>query len=286
VEFCGVRVVRFHLISLLIFIKERRAMKYQTILYKKEEGVGWITLNRPEVLNAINMKMFEEIQEALAKVEMDREVRVLVLTGKGSKAFCVGADLKEVREISGDPVREHAFYEAGPRMFAALANFPKPIIGAINGVSIAGGFEFILYCDIVIASEDARIGDAHANYVGIGPFACTIGPRKMAFRKAVELCLTGDIWPASECEKAGLVNYVVPADKLEEKVREIAAKLTDKMPLGSRAIKSVIRQTLEGDLNTTLKLAFKEAEVLAHTKDFKEGMKAFAEKRKPAYTGE
>jgi enoyl-CoA hydratase len=260
-------------------------MTYETILYEKSEGVATITLNRPEVLNAINMKMHHEILEAFVNTERDRDVRVVVLTGKG-KAFCAGADLKELSKIFADPDGQRAFYKNLPGMFDGLVNFPKPLIGAINGVATAGGLELVLCCDIVIASEDARIGDGHANYVGIGPLFCAIAPRKMGFIKAVEMALTGDIWTASECEKAGLVNYVVPPDKLEVKVREIAAKLTGKMPLGSRAIKAVIKQTLEGGLDSALKVAYREQEALGYTKDHAEGMKAFAENRKPVYTGE
>ena len=260
-------------------------MTYETILYEKNEGVATITLNRPEVLNAINMKMHHEILEAFVNAERDRDVRVVVLTGKG-RAFCAGADLKEIGEFFADPDRQRAFYKNLPSTFDTISHFPKPIIGAINGVATAGGLELVLCCDIVIASEDARIGDGHANFVGIGPVFCALAPRKMGFMKAVELALTGDIWTASECEKAGLVNYVVPPDKLEVKVSEVVGKLAEKMPLGSRAIKAVIKQTLEGDLDSALRAAYREHEALGYTKDLVEGMKAFAEKRKPIYTGE
>jgi enoyl-CoA hydratase/carnithine racemase len=258
---------------------------YETILYEKNEGVATVTLNRPEVLNAINMQMHREITEAFADAEEDRDIRVVILTGQG-RAFCAGADLKELSEIFADPDRQKAFYENLPNTFDVVANSPKPVICAINGVATAGGLELVLSCDIVIASEEARIGDRHAAFVGIGPIFCSIAPRKMMFMKAVELALTGDIWTASECEKAGLVNYVVPPDKLEAKAKEIAAKLTDKMPLGSRAIKNIIKQTMEGDAESALRVAHREQQALGQSKDHAEGMKAFAEKRKPVFTGE
>jgi len=259
-------------------------MNYENILFDKKDKVATITFNRPQALNAMNLKMVLEITEALTDAESDPDVRVLVLTGTG-RGFCVGADLKEVREISGDVAKEREFNEAGPRMFGMVENFSKPVIGAVNGIATAGGFEFLLYCDLVVASEKARIGDTHANFVGIGPFACTIAPKKMGFRKAMELCLTGDIWPASECEKAGLVNYVVPEDQLQSKVKEITDKLTNKMPLGLQAAKVVLRQTLDGNLSATLKLALMEKDAISKTIDFAEGMKAFAEKRQPKYIG-
>jgi enoyl-CoA hydratase len=258
---------------------------YETILYEKDGGVATITLNRPEVLNAINMKMHRELMEAFASAEEDRDVRVVVLTGNG-RAFCPGADLKEISEMFADPERQKAFYQDLPETFDVISNFPKPIVGAINGVATAGGLELVLCCDIVIASEEARIGDGHANFVGIGPVFCPLAPRKMAFMKAVEMALTGDIWSASECEKAGLINYVVPPDKLVAKTKEIAAKLTNKMPLGSKAIKAVIKQTLEGDLDSALKVAYREQEAVGQSKDHAEGLRAFAEKRKPVFTGE
>jgi enoyl-CoA hydratase len=274
------------MVQKLLWKKRGGPMKtYETILYEKDEGVATITLNRPEVLNAINMKMHHELMEAFVNAEEDRDIRVVVLTGKG-KAFCPGADLKEIGEIFADPERQKAFYQNLPGTFDVITNFPKPIIGAINGVATAGGLELVLCCDIVIASEEARIGDGHANFVGIGPVFCSLAPRKMAFMKAVEMALTGDIWTASECEKAGLVNYVVPPDKLEVKTKEIAAKLTNKMPLGSRAIKAVIKQTLEGDPDSALRVAYREHAALGQSKDLAEGMKAFAEKRRPVFTGE
>jgi enoyl-CoA hydratase len=258
---------------------------YETILYEKDGGVATITLNRPEVLNAINMKMHHELMEAFISAREDRDVRVVVLTGKG-RAFCPGADLKEISEMFADPERQKAFYQNLPGTFDVITSFPKPIIGAINGVATAGGLELVLCCDIVVASEEARIGDAHANFVGVGPLFCSLAPRKMAFMKAVEMALTGDIWTARECEKAGLINYVVPPGELVVKVREIAAKLTGKMPLGSKAIKTVIRQTLAGSPDSALKVAYREQEALGQSKDHAEGLRAFAEKRRPVFTGE
>jgi enoyl-CoA hydratase len=260
-------------------------MSYEAIIYEKSNGVATITFNRTQALNALTMKMMDEILSALKDAEGDIDTRVVVLTGSG-RGFCVGADLKEVASFAGDAVKQRAFYQAGPNMYGAIESLTKPVIGVVNGVATAGGFEILLYCDIVIAADDARIGDTHANFVGIGPFACTMAPRKMGYRKAVELCLTGDIWSAADCEKAGLVNYVVPKDKLADKVKDITSKLTNKMPLGLASTKTVLRQALDGNLNSVLKLALRESAAISNTQDFAEGMKAFAEKRKPNYKGQ
>jgi enoyl-CoA hydratase len=263
--------------------------KYETILCEKRNGVATVTLNRPEKLNTLSIDLLEELREAMTDAENDAAVRVVIITGKG-KAFCAGADLKSVDERSRaeglDKEAESEFHKAANAAFDTIKYCTKPLIAAVNGYAMAGGFETCLYCDIVIASEDARMGDAHANYILMGPISVNLLPRQIGIKKAMELLLTGDIWPARELEKAGLVNKVVPADKLMEAANEIAAKLAEKSPLGSKYTKAIVKQAIQAPVDVVNDLAFSVLHFLALSKDRAEGVRAFAEKRKPKYTGE
>jgi enoyl-CoA hydratase len=258
-------------------------MNYETIIYEKKDHVAVVTLNRPERLNAINAQMSIDMADALADAESDKSINVLILTGAG-RGFCAGADLTEVRARSEG--KETTRRARVPSAVELIKNFPKPVIAAVNGVAAAGGFEMILCSDIVVASDTAHIGDAHANFVGIGPWSTTMASYKMTRTKAAELLLTGDIWPASELEKAGLVNYVVPADKLMEKAMEIAGKIASHMPLAMAAAKDIIKRAGLTDPVTLMAYAGEVVQRIGKTEDFAEGMKAFAEKRKPVYKGQ
>ena len=258
-------------------------MSYKAIIYEKKDHVAILTLNRPEKLNAINSQLAIEVVDALTDAEKDANILVVILTGTG-KGFCAGADLAEVKALREDPEIRRNRAEA-PRLLEVMKRFPKPVISAVNGVAAAGGFELILCSDIVVASDVARIGDAHANFVGIGA-APAIAPYKMSRVKAAELLLTGDFWPANELEKAGLVNHVVPADKLMEKAMEIANKIAGKMPLATIAAKSIMNRSGLGDQETLLAYLREAMQRITKTEDHAEGLKAFAEKRTPIYKGQ
>lgn len=265
--------------------------KYENIIYEKtDKGVAIITFNRPERMNSLNIGLLREFKDAMEDVVRNKVVRVLIITGKG-RAFCAGADLKMVDEQYNkteelDMDAEQLFHETAGAAFAYVENCPKPIIAAVNGFALAGGFELCLWSDIVIASEDARIGDAHANYMLYGPISVNLLPRQIGLKKAMELLLTGDMWPAAELEKVGLVNKVVPAEKLMETAMEFATKIAEKSPMGSKYIKSVVKQTTDAPVSAVKELAFSVLYHIALSKDRAEGVKAFAEKRKPNYTGE
>jgi len=261
-------------------------MGYETIIFEKKEAVAKITLNRPKALNAMNDVMFREIGRALEDSEEDGSIRVVVITGSG-RAFCSGVDLKFAREKLDSQKAKEDFYRLGNRVkMRRIEEMSKPVIAAVNGFALAGGFEIVLTCDLAIAAEDAVIGDQHINYglfgAGGSPYRL---PLLVGIRKAKELIFTGKWISGKEAEKIGLVNRAVPADQLESAVDEMVAQLVDKSPMAMRISKSYINRTAFIDADSRLELLIMSALVNGASEDSQEGMKAFAEKRKPVYKG-
>jgi enoyl-CoA hydratase len=261
-------------------------MGYETIIFEKKGAVAKITLNRPEVMNAMNDIMFREIGQALEDSEQDSNIRAVVITGKG-RAFCSGVDLKFSREKLVSQKDKEDFYRLGNRVkMRRIEEMSKPVIAAVNGFALAGGFEIMLTCDLAIASEDAQIGDQHMTYglfgAGGSPFRL---PLLVGIRKAKELIFTGKWISGKEAERIGLVNRAVPADQLESAVDELVAQLVDKSPVAMKISKAYINRTAYVDADSRLELLIMSSLVLGASEDAQEGMKAFAEKRKPEYKG-
>ncbi|MGA2463368.1 MAG: enoyl-CoA hydratase/isomerase family protein [Thermodesulfobacteriota bacterium] len=261
-------------------------MNYETIIFEKKEAVAKITLNRPQALNAMNDVMFREIGQALEDSEEDNNIRVVVITGNG-RAFCSGVDLKFAREKLTSQKAKEDFYRLGNRVkMRRIEEMSKPVIAAVNGFALAGGFEIVLACDLAIAAEDATIGDQHMNYglfgAGGSPYRL---PLLVGIRKAKELIFTGKWISGKEAERIGLVNRAVPADQLESAVDEMVAQLADKSPVAMRISKAYINRTAFIDADSRLELLIMSALVLGASEDSQEGMRAFAEKRKPVYKG-
>jgi enoyl-CoA hydratase/carnithine racemase len=261
-------------------------MNYESIVFEKKDGVAKITLNRPEALNALNKNMISEIGCALEDVEKDNMIRVVVVTGKG-KAFCVGADLKFVKEELASLWKQQEFFRFGNKtLMNAIEDLGKPVVAAVNGFALGGGFELMQACDLVIASEDALIGDQHINFGLVGPGGTTQRtPRIVGIRKAKEIIFTGERLSAREAERIGLVNWVVPASELEKATDEMAAKLVEKSPVALRIAKMLINRAMQIDLSTASELEIMSAIVNATSEDSQEGMRAFNEKRKPVFKG-
>ncbi len=261
--------------------------EYDDILYEVRADAAWITLNRPDALNALNGTIIGELPLAVAAAEADPAVAAVVLTGAG-RAFCAGADLKRLRGIlaSRDADAINGFFSDAGRLFADLAKCTKPVIAAVNGVAAAGGLEFILACDLVVAVDSARIGDAHANFGVIpGGGGSIVLPRKVGETRAKQLLLTGDLLPAATLMDWGLVNQVVAEGELVAAVDALVAKIAAKSPLVMRRVKQLVADGADAPLDVALKMETRAWEGHALSQDVEEGLNAFSEKRQPKYTG-
>lgn len=261
-------------------------MEYQLIRYDKEEECAVITFNRPEVRNALNLQVREELLQALQEAEQDGQVKVVILTGAGDKAFAAGADIAELE-------RRTTLTEIGargqiPREAAAkLENMSKPTIAAVNGYALGGGCELAMACTLRVASENARFGLPEIN-LGIMPG--NGGTQRLARLvgkgRALQLMLTGDLIDAQEAYRIGLVNQVVPQDQLMVAAREIARKIASKSPLAVAAIKQAVNVGMDLPLSAAIEYEGKLFAILCGTADKAEGVAAFLEKRKAVFRGE
>lgn len=259
-------------------------MEFKCTLYEKKGGIATITINRPQVLNVLSKETYMELLSRLDDAEKDGDVKVIVLTGAGEKAFCAGLDLKDVKEIS--PIEMLELARLGHKLTLILEEIGKPVIAAINGYALGGGLELAMACDIRIASENARLGQPEVN-VGLipGNGGTQRLPRLVGKGIAKELIFTGKIIDAKTAETLGLVNKVVPIGELKQTVENIAQELLTKPPIALKLAKELINISTEVDLKIGLAHEAEATGVLASTNDFKEGVNAFLEKRKPEYKG-
>ncbi len=260
-------------------------MQYEHIIYQKNNSIAVITLNRPDVLNARNVKMRKELISACQEIEEDTEVRVVIITGAGHKAFSVGLDLKERSESRVSPVEARRL-RGQDADAEAVARLSKPTIAAINGYALGGGCEICLACDIRIAAEDAKIGLVEA---GRGLIPGSGGtqrlPRLIGKAKALELMLTAATIDGKEAYRIGLANKVVPQEDLLAEAEKIAAKIASLAPIAVRYIKEAVNKGLEMPLEEGLRLERDLSTLIRTTEDAQEGSRAFVEKRAPQYTG-
>lgn len=261
-------------------------MDYETILYAVDEGVLTLTLNRPDVLNAFNRKMTDEIQDALKKAERDSDVRCIVVTGAG-RAFSSGEDLKARQaEGAGGGSFGSTLRERYNPIVLKLRNIEKPVIGSINGVAAGAGLSVALACDLRIASEKASFIEVFVR-VGLVPDsgASFLLPRLVGLGKALEMAFTGDAVDAQEAYRVGLVNQVVAPDKLEGATRELALRLAKGPTRAIGLAKRNMNRALEMSLLETLEYEVYAQEAAGGSADYKEGLAAFIEKRTPEYKG-
>ncbi len=258
-------------------------MSYANILVEKKESIGVIKINRPNNLNALNKDTILELTKAVEELEKDKSIKVAILTGEG-KAFIAGADIKQMRDMN--PSEAKKFAEMGHNLLMNIEKSRLPFIAAINGYALGGGCEVMMACDICIAAVSAKIGQPEIN-LGIHPgFGGTQRlPRLVGRMKAKELLLTGDNIDANEAHRIGLVNMVVPDDKIMEEAMKMAGKIASKSTVQTDFIKALVNKGMEVDLKKACELEISYFSKSFQTEDQKEGMSAFLEKRKPNFKG-
>jgi len=259
-------------------------VELKTIVYMKEENVAWITLNLPKVLNAQSTTMISELNRTLELARQDDEVRVIVLTGEGEKAFSAGADIEEF--IDWESIDFIKMYKGGKRPYELIREIPKPVIAMVNGLALGGGCELAMACDIIIAAENACFGLPEIS-VGVipGGGGTQLLPRLVGEKKAKELIFTGEFISADEALRFGLVNRVVPIGELRKTVDELADKMKAKSPAILRYAKLSVNRSLDTPLSVGMVSEMEFFALCCGTKDQKEGAKAFLEKRPPVYVG-
>lgn len=255
------------------------------IVVESTGRVCTITINRPDSMNALNLETLDALAGTVAQLQFDRSTRVVIVTGAGQKAFCSGADLKERVTFTPDLVRR--FVTTIRNTFTAIEALPQPVIAAVNGFALGGGFELALVCDLRLASEQATMGLTEVKRAVIpGAGGTQRLPRLIGRGRAAEMILTGRIMGAAEALSIGLVNRVVPAHELMTAARELADVLMENGPIAVQQAKLAIKQGCETNLAAGLVLETAAYEATIPTKDRLEGIAAFREKRRPVYTGE
>jgi enoyl-CoA hydratase len=255
---------------------------YQTLLYGKKDGIGTVTLNRPDKLNALNSTVYKELYDVFQAVENDPEVRVVILTGAGERAFCAGSDVAEMQNMG--PLEIQKFMITIRQASDFIYALTKPTIAAVNGYALGGGCELSMCCDIRIASEKARFGQPEIT-LGLIPGASGTQrlPRLVGAAKAKEMIFTGDLIDAPTALNLGLVNKVVPPEKLMEEALALATKLAGMSGPVLAMAKMAINTGLDTDIASGLNMEAKCNALCFATEDRKEGMDAFLEKRKAVF---
>jgi len=259
-------------------------MEFKNTLYEKRDGMATITINRPEAMNALNAETIPEILSRLDDAEKDDNIKVVVITGAGEKAFCAGLDLKPMRDIK--VIKAVEISRLGQKLTLAIEELGKPVIAAINGYALGGGLELSMACDIRIVSEKARVGQPEVNVGLIPGWGGTQRlPRLVGKGIAKELIFTGKMIDAKTAERIGLVNMVVPPEQLMSAVEELAKVIMSKPPIAIKLAKELINSSIETNQRTGLVHEAEAFGILSSTEDYREGVSAFIEKRKPEYKG-
>lgn len=255
-------------------------MSFKNILLEKDDHVAKITINRPP-LNILDIETLKELNRALIGLNKDNSVSMVILEGSGDRAFSVGVDIKDHM-----PEKVEKLLESFHEVFYSLFDLDRPTIAVVDGYALGGGCEVVAACDMVIASDRSVFGQPEINAGVLPPPATVLFPKLIGRRKAFELILTGNRIDAEEAERIGLVNKVVPVEKLDETVNELINKLKKKSPIVLRLSRQAIYRGLDLDFKEALtKVTELYLGKLMKTEDAIEGLKAFLEKRKPVWKG-
>jgi enoyl-CoA hydratase len=260
-------------------------MTYQNILVEREDRIAIITLNRPGVLNTLSQATVDELDAAIDELGADESVRAIIITGAGEKAFAAGADIKELHALQS-ATEAAEFIGRRHRFLFKLAKLPKPVIAALNGYALGGGCELAMACDIRIAAETARLGQPEIN---VGMIPGTGGTQRLLRLvgpgMAKYLIMTGDHISAQEALRIGLVEMVVPSEKLMDEAKAVATKLAAKPPIAMALIKQAIAMGMEMGLEDGCAHEVALFGLVCATEDRVEGTSAFLEKRQPEFRG-
>ena len=256
----------------------------EELLYQAASGVATITINRPERRNAMSWGVISGMRDAIARAKADPEVRVLVLTGAGDKAFCAGADLGGMAEGAGFLDLHDGRGELA-RLFQDMWSLGKPTVARVRGYALAGGFGLALACDLVVAADDAQFGTPEVD-VGLWPYMITVPlVRSMPAKKALELMLTGRRVSAAEADAIGFVTRVVPVEQLDAAVDDLAASLAAKSPAVTKLGRDSFYAVWDMKAEEALRQLHAMLTITTLTEDSREGIAAFVEKRQPRWTG-
>ena len=259
----------------------KNMMEFKNLKFAKDENIGILTLSRPKALNALNTELLLELNQAVEIISKDESIHVLIITGEG-KAFVAGADITEMKDF--DSIKGLSYGELGAEIFRNIERLKIPTIAAVNGFALGGGCELAMSCDLRVASDGAKLGQPETGLGIIPGFSgCVRLSRLAGLAKARELIYTADIIPASEAEKIGLVNKVVPADQLMSAAMEMAKKIASKAQIAVRYSKMAINKGIETDIDTAIAFENQVSGLCYATEDQKEGMTAFVEKRPPNF---
>jgi enoyl-CoA hydratase/3-hydroxyacyl-CoA dehydrogenase len=257
---------------------------YESLIVKKEEGIGWMTLNRPHRLNTLTADMINEMHSVLDDFDADKEVKCIVITGAGDKAFSAGADVTAFQGLTPATAAESS--SKGQVLYSRLEKIGKPVIACLNGYALGGGLEMAMACDFRIASENAEMGQTEMNLGLIPGWGGTQRlVRMVGLPKAKELIMFGNRITAEEAARIGLVTKVVPKAKLQEETVALARKLADGPPVALRLAKEALNFGTQVPLDIGLKLEAEAFGIAISTKDVMEGVSAFMSKRKPEFKG-
>lgn len=258
--------------------------RYQFLRIEKRDGICTITLNRPDVLNAMNEGLHRELEDIWIDVNDDDEVKAIILTGAG-RAFCAGGDIRGMKEGELDPSKRMPLRN-GRRLLLRMLEVEAPVIAAINGDAIGSGASVALLADVIIAAETARIGDPHVR-VGLvaGDGGAVIWPLLCGVARAKQYLMTGDLMSAKEAERIGLVNTVVPKDALMAEAEKLARRFADGPTRAIRWTKYSINKMIREQLNLVLDTSLALESLTQATEDHKEALQAFVQKRQPKFKG-